>query len=56
MTAQVSGYLGELRRQLHLTPGEEQEILHEIRDHIEDRARQLMKEDAPPEEAFSSAL
>lgn len=56
MTAQVSGYLGELRRQLHVTPGEEQEILHEIRDQIEDRARQLMKEGAPPEEAFSSAL
>ena len=56
MTRQVRGYLNDLVTHLHLTPHEEREILHEIRDHIEDSSRELIDAGVAPEDAVSAAL
>ena len=56
MTSQVGGYLSDLRRHLHLADPEERDILHEIRDHIEDSAHDLMDEGITTDDAFSSAI
>ena len=56
MTSQVFGYLRDLRGQLHLPASEEREVIEEIRDHIEDNARELIDEGIPSNDAFYSAL
>ena len=56
MSAMIRGYLGQLGRQLHLGPGEEQEILEELETHIEERTKDLVIEGATSEDALSSAL
>ena len=56
MTSLVSRYLTDLGRHLHLSAPREREILTEIRDHIEDSARELMSEGVPADDAFSSAI
>ena len=56
MTSQARGYLRGLGRQLHLAAPDEREILHEIRDHIEDSASDLMDEGIPTEDAFSYVI
>lgn len=56
MTSQVRRYLGDLGRHMHLAASEEREVLHEIRDHIEDSARELIDEGIPSDDAFSTAL
>jgi hypothetical protein len=56
MTFPTRRYLGDLGRWLHLPPTEEREILHEIRDHIEDSANDLIDDGIQSQDAFSSAL
>ena len=56
MSSLVRGYLTDLGRHLHLGTPREREILTEIRDHIEDTARELMEEGIPTEDAISSAI
>ena len=56
MTSPIRGYFGDLRRRMHLQPSEETEILHELRDHVEDRAQELVAEGIPSDEAMTHAL
>jgi hypothetical protein len=49
-------YLSDLRKHLHLDSDDEREILQELRDHIEDRTREIESEDVPTAEAQSRAL
>lgn len=50
------GYLNDLRRRLHLEPREQEEILHELEDHIEDEAQELIEAGIPSDEAVTRAL
>ena len=56
MTSEVRGYLGALAKHLHLATPDEREILHEIRDHIEDSANDLMDEGIPSDDAFTYVI
>ena len=56
MTLRDRGYLGALSRRLHLAPHEQEEIINELRDHIEDKTRELVEAGAPREEALKYAL
>ena len=56
MTLKMRGYFGDLGRRMHLPPSEETEILHELRDHVEDRAQELVAEGIPSDEALAQAL
>ncbi len=51
-----ASYLSEIRRQLHLDPAKEDEILEEIQSHIEDRASELEEAGNSPDAAFERAL
>ena len=51
-----ASYLSEIRRQLHLEPAKEDEILEEIQTHIEDRAAELQEAGNSPDKAFARAL
>lgn len=56
MTSEVRGYLGALAKHLHLATPDEREILHEIRDHIEDSANDLIDEGIPSDDAFTYVI
>ena len=56
MSAVKRGYLNDLGRQLHLEPREQEEILHELEAHIEDKAQELMEDGVSSDEALSHAL
>ncbi len=56
MTSRIHGYLSDLGRRLHLEPRETEEILHELRDHIEDRVQDLVDSGVPSDQALTSAL
>ncbi len=54
--ASIRGYLNDLSRQLRLKPDEEHDILHELQDHIEDKAQELIEAGVSPDEAYDYAL
>ena len=56
MTLLIRGYLSDLGRQLHLRPGEEREILHELQAHIEDKTSELIEAGVSSDEALDHAL
>ena len=56
MTLLMRGYLSDLGKQLHLVPREEQEILHEIRTHIEEKTTELVESGVSSDEALTHAL
>ena len=56
MTTLIRGYLNDLGRQLHLEPQEQEEILHELQAHIEDRAQELIEAGEPSDEALNHAI
>ena len=51
-----ASYLSEIRRQLHLEPAKEDEILEEIQTHIEDRAAELQDAGNSSDQAFARAM
>lgn len=53
MTSLALRYLSDVARHLHLASTDKDEILTEIRDHIEDSARELMDEGLPSDAAIS---
>jgi hypothetical protein len=56
MTSLARRYLSDVARHLHLAPTDQDDILTEIRDHIEDSARELMDEGLPSDAAISQAI
>lgn len=56
MKPHIRGYLDEMGKQLHLDPKEEQEILHELEVHIEDRVCELLDQGLSREAALQNAL
>ena len=50
------GYLNNLRRQLHLEPREERDILHELQAHIDDKTQDLISAGISSDEALSHVL
>lgn len=56
MTSLARRYLSDVARHLHLAPTDQDHILTEIRDHIEDSARELMDEGLPSDAAISYAI
>ncbi|MGH2545071.1 MAG: permease prefix domain 1-containing protein, partial [Ardenticatenaceae bacterium] len=54
--ASIRGYLNDLSRQLRLGPKEEDEILHELQDHINDKAQELIESGVSSDEAYDHAL
>jgi hypothetical protein len=56
MTSLARRYLSDVARHLHLAPTDQDDILTEIRDHIEDSARELMDEGLPADAAISYAI
>lgn len=56
MTPQVHGYLSDLGRHLHLEPREKEEILQELRVHIEDRAREFIEAGFSSDDALAQAV
>ena len=56
MPLSARNYLSDLGRHLHLDSSEEREILRELRDHIEDRSRELESEGMSTADAQSRAL
>ena len=55
MTSLALRYLSDVARYLHLTSTDKDEILTEIRDHIEEYARELMDEVLPYDAAIPFA-
>ena len=53
MSSIVFRYLSDVAKHLHPVSTDKDEILTEIRDHIEDSARELMDEGLPSEAAIS---
>jgi hypothetical protein len=56
MTSLALRYLSDVARHLHLASTDKDEVLTEIRDHIEDSARELMDEGLPSDAAISYAI
>ena len=56
MTVHRIAYFGNLGRRMHLGTRQEQEILHELRVHVEDRAQEFVESGLQPEEAWDRAL
>lgn len=56
MASPIRGYLSDLGRQLRLAPHEQDEILYELRVHIEDKAQELIESGVSPDEALTHAL
>ena len=56
MAALKHGYLTDLSRHLHLEPREGEEILQELRTHIEERTQELVDAGASSNEALNGAL
>ena len=56
MAAAKQGYLSDLRRHLHLEPREGEEILQELRTHVEERTQELIDAGVSPREASNRAL
>ena len=56
MSLLIRGYLSDLGKQMRLESREEQEILHELGAHIEDRTKELIEAGVSPDEAQSRAL
>ena len=56
MASLMQGYLTDLGRRLHLDRLEEREIIHELRDHVEDKAQELIETGVASDEAEVHAL
>ena len=56
MSVPKQGYLSDLGKQLHLRPHEQQEILHEIQAHIDDRTTDLVEAGVSSDEALVHVL
>ena len=56
MAAQLIDYLLTLSRRLHLDPGQEQDIIQEVRAHLEDKAADLETEGMDREAALDLAM
>lgn len=56
MASEMYGYLELVDRGLHLEPGKRDDILNELKTHIEDRAQQLVQEGKSSEDALRDAV
>ena len=56
MTSLARRYISDVARHLHLASTDQDDILTEIRDHIEDAARELEDEGLPSDAAISYAI
>ena len=56
MASLMQGYLTDLGRRLHLDQPERREIVRELRDHVEDRAQDLIETGVSSDEAVVHAL
>ena len=56
MASEIRGYLELVERRLHLEPGKRDEILDELKTHIEDRAEELVQNGRSSEDALRDAV